>query len=160
MWVPGDRHARTGAGYRSARETGATVSVQEVDMSESGVNKKRGPARSILGRRGYPLRRIRSVLYNDAEWQAVEEAARLHGKAPRVFVREVSLGTLPPARPAFVDAPLLRELGQSGTALARLAATARASGALPQAAILDAALAELLALVRRIASERGGGRRS
>ncbi|HVH08781.1 MAG TPA: hypothetical protein VM736_03210 [Gemmatimonadales bacterium] len=136
------------------------MSVQGVDVSESGANKNGGPARSIVGRRGYPLRRIRSVLYNDAEWHAVEEAARLHGKAPRVFVREVSLGTLPPARPGVLDAPLVRELGQSGTALARLAATARASGALPQAATLEAALAELLALVRRIASERGGGRRS
>ena len=158
--MPVARHAPTGPGHRSARETGATVSVQEVDMSESGGNKKRGPARSIVGRRGYPLRRIRSVLYNDAEWQAVEEAARLHGKSPRVFVREISFGTLLPARPGLVDAPLIRELGQSGTALARLAATARASGALAQAETLEAALVELLALVRRIASEGGGGRRS
>lgn len=112
-----------------------------------------------VGRGGIPLRRNRSVMYTDGEWQAVQEAARLHGKAPRVFVREASLGMLSSAKPRLTHAPLIRELTVSGTALARLAATARASGALPQAAVLEAALAELMAVVQQIAADHSRVRR-
>jgi len=50
------------------------------------------------------------------------------------------------------DAEVIRELGRAGNAIVRLAATARESGALPEARLLDSALAELLALVRRLAA--------
>ncbi len=96
-------------------------------------------------------RRPRLVHYTDAEWDAVKTAARLAGKPARRFVRDASLGTLRPVPPVMANAPLIRELGRVGTALVHLAATAQSTGALPQAATLEAAVAELLAIVRRIA---------
>src|SRR5438128_762914 len=123
-------------------------------MSErNAVEQERDPYRHI-GRRGGPLRRARTVHYTDAEWQAVREAARLCGKAARRFVRDTSLGALPNVPPLLANADLIRELGRSGNALVRLAVTARESGALPEAATLNAALAELLAIVRRLTPPR------
>jgi hypothetical protein len=99
-----------------------------------------------------PFRRSRNVHYTDAEWQLVAEAARLCGKPVRRFIREASLGVPVRARRFLADAELIRELGRSGMALVRLAATARESGTLPVVNNVEAALAELRALVRRIAS--------
>jgi hypothetical protein len=80
----------------------------------------------------------------------IDEAARLCGKTTRAFIREAALGVPIKVQPFLADAELIRELGRNGLALFRLAAIARASGALPQAERLEAALAEVLALVRRI----------
>jgi hypothetical protein len=104
------------------------------------------------GRRGAPLRRGRTVHYTDAEWEAVREAAQQCGKAARRFVREASLGALPTVETFRADAEVIRELRRAGNAIVRLAATARESGALPEARRLDSALADLLALVRRLAA--------
>jgi hypothetical protein len=65
-------------------------------------------------------------------------------------VRETSLAAAMGAQSAPEKLPLIAELGRCGTALARLAATAKATGALPQAESLEAALAELLTAVRRL----------
>lgn len=97
---------------------------------------------------GFP-RRGRTVCYNDLEWQQVAEAARLCGKPTGRFIRDTSLGARPRVEPPLANAELIRELGRSGTALARLAAQAKATGALPEAASLDAALAQLCDLVRQ-----------
>jgi hypothetical protein len=122
-------------------------------MTESHPTVPVAPSRRVrpsVGRRGVPIRRPRLVHYTDAEWDAVKTAAQLAGKPARRFVRDASLGTLRPVPPVMANAPLIRELGRAGTALAQLATMARMSGALPHAATLEAALAELLALVRRI----------
>ncbi len=98
------------------------------------------------------IRRAHHVLYTDAEWAHLQEIARLCGKQRSDFIRDVSLRRRVRVKPYLADAPLIRALSDSGMALTRLAATARASGALPAAAELDAALAELRQLLRRVAS--------
>jgi hypothetical protein len=103
-----------------------------------------------IRRRKPPLRRNRSLPLTDAEYQLIDEAARLCGKTTRAFIREAALGVPIKVQPFLADAELIRELGRNGMGLFRLAETARASGALPQAERLEAALAEVLALVRRI----------
>jgi hypothetical protein len=65
-------------------------------------------------------------------------------------VRNASLEALPIGHSAVGNAPLIRALGRCGTTLAKLATTARETGAVPETASLEAALAELLAVVRRI----------
>jgi hypothetical protein len=82
----------------------------------------------------------------------IDEAARACGKTTRGFIREAALGVRLKAQPFLASAELIRELGKNGMALTLLAATAQASGALPEAQGLEAALAELRALVRQIAS--------
>jgi hypothetical protein len=121
-------------------------------MPEKPTVLEEGGARRTVGRNGQPLRRTRSVPLTDAEYQLVDEAARLCGKPTGAFIREAALGVRLQAQPFLADAELIRELGRSGMALARLAAAAQASGAVPEALGLEAALAELRALVRRIAS--------
>lgn len=118
--------------------------------SEAGVEQPepRRPAR----RKKQPLRRNRSLPLTDAEYQLIDEAARLCGKTTRAFIREAALGVPIKVQPFLADAELIRELARNALALARLAATARASGALPAADELDAARLEVVALIRRIAS--------
>ncbi len=98
------------------------------------------------------IRRHRSVLYTDTEWAQLQAIARLCGKTRSEFIRDVSLGRRVRAKPFLANAELVRELSKSGMTLARLAATAPKSGALPVAADWEAALAEVRALIRRIAS--------
>lgn len=88
--------------------------------------------------------------YTAAEWEAIVEAARASGRTPTAFVRNASLEALPIGHSAVGNAPLIRALGHCGTTLARLATTAREIGAMPEAASLELALVELLAVVRRI----------
>jgi len=121
-------------------------------MAETRVVVPEPEAPRRIGRRGAPLRRGRTVHYTDAEWEAVRESARQCGKAARRFIRDASLGALPTVETFRADADVIRELRRAGNAIVRLAATARESGALPEARVLDSALADLLALVRRLAS--------
>lgn len=106
------------------------------------------------------LDRVRSVhrviRYTPAEWLAIVEAARACHRNPLAFVRETSLAAAPGDGSVPEKASLIVELGRCGTALVKLAATARASGALPEAARFDAVLAELLAAVRRLDRPRKG----
>jgi hypothetical protein len=106
------------------------------------------------------IRRHRSVLFTDAEWAHVQETARLCGTTRSEFLRETALGRRVRAKPFLANADLVRELAKSGMALTHLATTARESGALPLADKLETALAELRALIRRIASPeaRSGAR--
>ena len=92
----------------------------------------------------------RNIRYTAAEWQAIVEAARTAHTTASAFVRETSLAAVPGDHATPETTPLIVELGRCGTALARLAATAKATGALPDAARLETALAELLAAVRRL----------
>lgn len=101
---------------------------------------------------GRSLRRRlpRKIRYTTAEWEAITQRARLCGKAPARYVREVSLGAVPRPRSSQASAELIRELGRIGTALTRLAATARQGEARLSADALDATLAEILSIVRRL----------
>jgi hypothetical protein len=94
------------------------------------------------------------IAYTAAEWEAIVEAARASGRKPAAFVRNASLEALPTGHSAVGNAPLIRALGRCGTTLAKLATTAREIGAVPEAASLELALAELLEVVRRIETPR------
>ena len=98
------------------------------------------------------VRQHRNVNYTDAEWAHLLVVARLCGKTRSAFIRDVSLCRRVRVKPFLANAELVRNLTQSGMVLVRLAATARESGALPVAADLEATLAELRALIRRIAA--------
>jgi hypothetical protein len=114
----------------------------------------RQPTNGTIGR-CRPTRAPRGVIWaTNAEWQAIVERARASGKPPVRFVRETVLRALGKARPNSAATLLLRDLGRAGTALAGLAATARETGALPAAATLETALAELVAVTRRLAVAR------
>ena len=101
---------------------------------------------------GRTLRRRlpRKIRYTTAEWEAIAQRARLCGKAPARYVREVSLGATPRPRSSQAHAELIHELGRVGTALTQLAATARQGGARLNADAIDSTLAEILSIVRRL----------
>lgn len=119
-------------------------------MSETKAGVEQPDPHPSFRRKQRPLRRNRGLRLTDAEYQLIDEAARLCGKTTQAFMREAALGVPIKADPFLADAELIRELGRSGLALFRLAATARSSGALPEAERLEAALREVLALVRQI----------
>ena len=103
------------------------------------------PARARAPRRPHKVR------YTDAEWARVERSAQLVGRAPARYVREVSLGAVPRAPRSRADAALLRELGRVGLTLSQLSAELKSGDAASSRADdVDAALAELLVVVRRI----------
>ena len=95
------------------------------------------------------LRQPRKIRYSAAEWAAIVAHARACGRPPARYVREISLGGVPKARPTSVNDEVIRELGRIGTVLTRFAAPKEDRSAADQAAI-QAALAELLAAVRRL----------
>ena len=101
---------------------------------------------------GRTLRRRlpRKIRYTAAEWEAITQRARICGKPPARYVREVSLGATPRPRSSQANAELIRELGRIGTALTQLAATARQGGARLSAEAIDSTLAEILSIVRRL----------
>ena len=101
-------------------------------------------------RRALRRRLPRKIRYTTAEWEAITQRARLCGKPPARYVREVSLGAAPRPRTSQANAELIRELGRIGTALTQLAATARQGGVRPSADAIDATLAEILSIVRRL----------
>jgi hypothetical protein len=107
------------------------------------------------------VRRPHKVRYTEAEWATIVQRARACGRPPARYVRETSLGVVPQARPGRATADVIHELGRIGTALARLATATREADP-ARAATLDATLAELLAVVRRLGrsdAESRGDRR-
>jgi hypothetical protein len=119
-------------------------------MSESNPPVQEPPPARHGSRGCAPHRRPRTLWFSEEEWQQIRAAAERCGKPPSCFVRDTSLGARFTAVPLLVNAELIRELGRSGTALSRLAASAKATGALPEATSLEAALASLCDLVRQI----------
>jgi hypothetical protein len=103
-----------------------------------------------------PVRRGRNIYYTVAEWQKIVDGARACGRPVSVFARETSLGAVPPI---VANAPLLRELCRCSIAVTQLAATARATGVLPEAERLDTALAELFTIARQLGSGAAPRRR-
>ncbi len=96
------------------------------------------------------LRQPRKIRYTAAEWAAIVAHARACGRPPARYVREISLGGAPKPRPSTVNDGVIRELGRIGTALTRLAAAAKEAGAVADRTAIEAALAEVLATVRRL----------
>jgi hypothetical protein len=105
---------------------------------------------SVRSRRG-ARRVVHEIRFTAAEWEAIVKAAAARRQTGIAFVYHAALGVLPSGQSTEGNAPLIRDLGRCGTALATLAATARTTGALPQASSVEAALVELLAVVRRVA---------
>lgn len=95
-------------------------------------------------------REVRKIRYTTAEWARIVERARVCGKPPARYVREISLGSTPRTRSSQANAELIRELGRIGTALAGLARTARETGEVACADSVQRTLAEILAVVRRL----------
>lgn len=106
----------------------------------------------LAGRRKHrlsSLRQPRKIRYTAAEWAAIVAHARACGRPPARYVREISLGGVPKARPDRVNDEIIRELGRIGTVLTRLAAGQEPGTGADQVAI-EAVLTELLAAVRRL----------
>lgn len=91
----------------------------------------------------------RKIRYTDAEWAIIVSQARSCGRPPARYVRETSLGSTPRASRSRADAEVIHELGRVGTTLTRIAA-ARQDGQHGSQAAIEAALVELLAVIRRL----------
>lgn len=96
-------------------------------------------------------REPRKIRFTSAEWQIIAERARACGKPPARYVRETSLGATPRPRNSQTNAELIRELGRIGMALTHLAASAKERGMVGEIAAIERTLAEVLAVVRRLA---------
>ena len=123
-------------------------------MPESNAGVEDQEVRLAIQRPHRTRRVPHDIRYTTTEWQSISDAAEACHKTATGFVRETSLAAALGGHSAPEKLPLIAELGRCGTALARLAATAKATGALPQAAPLEAALAELLVAVRRLDKPR------
>lgn len=94
-------------------------------------------------------REAHKIRYTAAEWAAIVEQARTCNRPPAQYVRERSLGHTPRSTLNQQNA-VIHQLGKIGTALTRLAGQAREAGALPETAMLEAALDDVLSVVRRL----------
>lgn len=95
-------------------------------------------------------RAVRKIRYSSSEWSTIAERARVCGKPPARYVREVSLGVIPKPRSGQTDSALIRELGRIGTQLTHLRSTAASREMPGEEAGIDGVLAEILSLVRRL----------
>jgi hypothetical protein len=96
------------------------------------------------------VRQPRKIRYTEAEWSVVVDRARDTGRPPARYVREISLGATPKVRRGREHDEIIYELGRIGTTLTRLESAAKANGFTSQQESIEAALAELLAVVRRL----------
>jgi hypothetical protein len=119
-------------------------------MSEGSIVPSPIDAPSHAGRRRALVRVPRCIRFTTTEWATIVEHARACGKPYATYVRAMSVGAAPALRRGHADAALIRELGRVGTTLVGLSATVREGGAVALASAVDATLAELLAVVRRI----------
>lgn len=96
------------------------------------------------------VRQPRKIRYTDAEWATIIAHAHACGRPPARYVREASLGAVPKARRERENDEVIHELGRIGTALIRLAGTAKESGLASHQGVIEGTLQELLAAVRRL----------
>ncbi|MGH7513404.1 MAG: plasmid mobilization protein [Gemmatimonadales bacterium] len=97
------------------------------------------------------VRQPRKIRYTEAEWSLVVGRARATGRPPARYVREISLGANPKVRRGREHDDIIHELGRIGTTLTQLGSVTKENGFTSQNESIQAALAELLALVRRLA---------
>ena len=90
------------------------------------------------------------VRFTPGEWRAVEERARVCGRAPAVYIREAAIGAVPKARRVPEHADLIRELARLGNTLSALVAAVRSDGNECLVDDADAVLTEVLDAVRRV----------
>jgi len=98
------------------------------------------------------------VRFTPDEFAIVAERARVCGRAPARFIREAALGAVPRERRSAANAELVRQLARIGNNLNQLVARVHAGAGLPTESV-EAALAELLAAVRRIEPDASSGSR-
>jgi hypothetical protein len=139
---------RSGGGKTLNREVEFMPESNAESQSNADVEEPEGRVAIRAPRR--TGRGAHLVRYTTTEWQTICDAAEACHKTGPGFVRETSLAAARGGQSAPEKLPLIAELGRCGNALARLAATAKATGALPQAESLEVALAELLTAVRRL----------
>jgi hypothetical protein len=96
------------------------------------------------------VRQPRKIRYTREEWTMVVQRARAAGRPPARYVREVSLGAMPKARRTQEHDEIVYELGRIGTTLTQLRSVVREAGFGTHENVLEAALTELLAAVRRL----------
>ena len=56
-------------------------------------------------------RSVRKIRFTAAEWQLIGERARVCGRPPARYVREVALGAVPKVSRPRANAPIIRDLG-------------------------------------------------
>lgn len=93
------------------------------------------------------------VRFTPAEFTAVQAHAQACGLAMARYVRETAIGAVPRARRHATTDEALRQFARIGNNLNQLAHVANATDRLPTEAQLDAALAQLMTLARRVAGE-------
>jgi hypothetical protein len=100
-------------------------------------------------------RRTRAMLvrFTPTEFEAVRAHARACGLTMARYARETACGAVPRARRTATTDEALRQLVRIGNNLNQLAHVANARDQLPIEARLDAVLAELMVIARRIAGE-------
>jgi hypothetical protein len=95
------------------------------------------------------------VRFTPAEFDRVRGAAVATGRTMARYVRETALGTAPRAKRHSATDDALRQLARIGNNINQLAHVANATDRLPTEERLDAALAQLMAIARRVAGEEG-----
>jgi hypothetical protein len=127
----------------SARVTPAMARAETSDAEHHG--------RVQGDRRNEKKRTVQSMVrFTPDEFVAVAERARVCGRPPARYIREVALGAVPKARKATTNAELIRELSAIGNTLQQLRMTPRGVGDAPVAEQCELAFRELLDVIRRI----------
>lgn len=90
------------------------------------------------------------VSFTPEELRAVAARAAECGRTPGRFIREVSIGVVPKARRNGAEQEIVRHLARIGNNLNQLAREANASARFPDEARIDAALAEIHAIIGRL----------
>ncbi len=91
-----------------------------------------------------------SVRLSTEERELLSERAVICGKPISTFIREVSLGSVPKARPGHLERKAIYHLSRIGNNLNQLARTANATGQLEDARRIEAALEEVTRAIERL----------
>ena len=94
---------------------------------------------------------IVSVRLSPEDRDALSERAVICGKPISTYMRTVSLGSVPKARPGHLERKAIYHLSRIGNNLNQLARTANATGRLPHARLIEAAIEELTRAIEELA---------
>lgn len=93
---------------------------------------------------------VRAARFTPEEWALLEGRARDCGLAPSTYMREVSLGAVPRARPGVVSREAVYQLSRIGNNLNQLTRTANALQRVELSRRLEQVLAELRAALKEL----------
>jgi Mobilization protein NikA len=93
---------------------------------------------------------IRPTRFTPEEWALLVRRARECGLAPSTYMREVSLGAVPRARPGVVSREAVYQLSRIGNNLNQLARAANALRRVELSRRLEQVLGELRAALREL----------